>query len=142
MRQAPRLPALVFGAKGLGGILDNKQTVFSSDGIDPVIIGRKSEQVHRDDASGFEDLLLIVAGYRRSGQRIPRGIACLKCQNGLLQMLRADIEASGVDLDKDRGRSQETDDLSRCDEGERGREDGIARADIMRHEGHEQSVGA
>ena len=131
------LSPLVFAAEGLGGVLDDGEAVAGGDGLDRVVIRGEAEEVDGDDGAGAKSRPPAAPG---SGWRA--GVALFDGLDGLLQLCRVDVEGGGIDVHEDRRRAEEADHLGGCDEGEGGREDGVARADLEGHERHEQGVGA
>ena len=115
-REVAAFPALVVGTKALGSVLDHRQVVTCSDGVDFVHIRRLAVEADRHD--GF--------GLRRDGGF---DLACI------------DVAGIGLDIDEDRHGSEQDDDFGGGDEGEGGGDHLVARLDAERHEGDEQGFG-
>ncbi len=130
------LSPLVFAAEGLGGVLDDGDDVPGGDGLDRVVIRGKAEEVDGDDGAGAK------SAADGAGQRVEGRVALFDGLDGLLQLRRVDVEGGGIDVHEDRRRAEEADHLGGCDEGEGGREDGVARTDLEGHERHQEGVGA
>ena len=115
--QAARALAVTGGAKALGAVLDDRQAMAGSNGVDGFHVGALAVQADRDDG----------AGARRDGR---------------FQQAGVQVAGVGVDVDEDRCGAQQADGLGRGDEGERGGDDFVTRADAQGHHGHLQCRGA
>ena len=50
--QRPRSPASASGSEGLGGILDEDQSMFAGESLDPVGVAHVTEEMGMDDGAG------------------------------------------------------------------------------------------
>jgi hypothetical protein len=114
--EAAGFPVPECSPETLRGILNKDEAVLLGERCDPGVIGRQAEKIHGDD-----------------GTRRQLAVTC-DILYALRQCLRTDIVGVLVDIDEDRRRADQADDLGRCKKRERGREDGIAGTDIRRHQ--------
>ena len=108
---------MVGGTEGLGGILDDRKlTMADRDLVDCRHVGGLAENADRHDRLGA-------------------------LRDGRLDLGRVHVPGLGVDVDKDRGGTEERNHLGGRDPGVGDRDDFVAGADTERHEGNEEGVG-
>jgi len=109
------------GAPGLRGVFDQLETVVSADFRESVPVGALSIEVDGQD------------GFRICG--------CGRVE-GAPDRVRIEVECEGVDVSQDGLRAGPQDGAYRCEEAERGGQDGIAGADLCGSEGQPQGICA
>ena len=104
----------------------------------------------RDQEQGVPPTQLVQrAVVRRLAEKVdgdygPRQQFALACDlaHATVQVGRVDVESTRVDLDEDGRGTKQKNDLGRRSEGEGWHEDGIAYADPLGHQRHDQGIGA
>src|SRR5436309_1580183 len=109
--------AAMFGSEGLSGILDDGNPAAAGNLEDGSKVGRLPVEVHRNNGLG-------ALGDERFNVR---GI---------------DVERVGAAVGEDRSRAGTDDGSGSREEGERGADDLVARADSQGQKGNEEGVGA
>ena len=115
--------ALVARAKRLRGVVEHKHSLGFGDRRDRIMVGGLPEQIDRNDRFRLEPVL--------PGDRDP-----------VLQRSRIDIERRLIDIDEYRRRADQRDHLAGRAERKGRTDHGIARADFLRHQHHQQRIGA
>ena len=112
--QGADAPAFVFGARGVGSVLDDGQAVFPGQGEDRVHVAGLAGKVHRDDCPGMG-------------------------RNLFPDLCRIDVECAGLDVRQDRRGAAEDDHADRGGEGHGGGDDLVP---LFYSEGQEGQVQA
>ena len=115
--QAAGLPPLVGRSQALSRVLDHRQTRVGGDGVDGVQIRALTIEADRQDGPGTG----------AEGRRDPH---------------RVQVVGARIDIDEDRPRPQQGNDLGGGDEGEGGGDNLVTRSDLQGHEGDEQGIRA
>lgn len=111
-----RSATAIFGPDRLAGIFDDRNTVAHGDPPQPFHVGTKAEKMHRHDR--------FCTG---SDRRLDRfGI---------------DVERLGIDIHKDRFRTEPADRTGGREKRERAGDDFVTGTDSKRHQGQDQCIG-
>ncbi len=98
-------------------VFDHRQAVLFGDGVDGVHVGALAVQADRHDGLGLGT-------------------------DGVFDQIRIEVVGARVDVDEHRCGAEQGDRLGGGDEAEGGGDDLVAGADLQRHQGHDQGVGA
>ena len=115
--QVAAFPALVFRAKTLRGVFNNRQTMLFRNGIENIHVGRLAVEADGHNGPGL-------------------------VSDGRLDQVGIDVTGVRFDIDKDRPRAEAHDDFGRGNEGKGRGDDFIAGFNPQRHQTDQQGLRA